>query len=84
MSLSSSSSSMHCERTCGPNATYRKYVVMKNAVANLGVKDMRQIFHHMRTFEHVNEDTFMPRYGLTTGEFACFKTLSEQSRRDPR
>jgi len=43
---------------------------------------MRQIFHHMRTFEGVNEDTFMPHYGMTTGEFSCFKTLTEQWRRE--
>lgn len=71
-------------RTCGPNATFRKYVALNHAVSTLGVKEMRNIFHQMRTFEHVNQDTFMPQYGMTTGEFSCFKTLSEQSRRDAR
>lgn len=75
-------SSTPTERTCGTNATYRKYLVMHNAFHSLGVRDMRQIFHHMRTFEGVNEDTFMPHYGMTTGEFSCFKTLTEQWRRE--
>jgi len=72
------------EKTCGPNATFRKYVALNHAVGALGVKDMRNIFHQMRTFDNVNQDTFMPHYGMTTGEFSCFKTLSEQSRRDAR
>lgn len=71
-----------CERTCGPNATFRKYVVLRHTIGQLGVRGMRHIFNRMRTFDKVDEDTFMPHYGFTTGEFAAFKTLSEQNRRE--
>lgn len=80
--MSQLQTSSRVNRTCGPNATYRKYTVIKNNVTGYGVKDMRHILNSMRNFEDVNEDTFMPHYGVTTGEFACFKTLHDQSRRD--
>lgn len=69
----------HSARTCGPDATYRKYLLLQNYILSMDVKSVRQIFLQMRTFkDNLTEDTLLVKKGITTGEFAVFKTFADQ------
>lgn len=69
----------------GPPATYNKYLSVMATVRTLGMKEKRELFKLMREGAagkrgRVTEHTFIPRLGVTMGEFALFYVLND----DPR
>lgn len=70
----------------GPPCTYNKYLSVMAAVKMLGVKEKRELFKLMREGDaghgcgQVNEHTFLPRLGVTVGEFALFYVLADNPR----
>lgn len=62
--------------------TWSKYVVLAKNIDELRVKDKRHIFQIMRTTPGMTEDTFLPQYGITTGEFAVWQVLGENVRKN--
>ncbi len=63
------------EKECGPEATYRKYLILAHVVKHLRVKDKRELFKLMRMQGQDNEHVFFPKYGMTAGEFAIFRMV---------
>ena len=61
--------------------TWRKYIVMCRVVENLRVRDKRHLFHIMRTHQGIDENSFLPAYGFTAGEFSVYQVLTESSRK---
>lgn len=62
-------------------ATWSKYIVMSYHVGRLGMRDKRFVFSALRKAGEVDEDMFIPRLGITTGEFAVFHTLAQSRAR---
>lgn len=61
------------------NTSGSKYETLFNFIAQLGVKDVRNIFHIIRSLnidKNLDADIFLPAYGITVGEFAVGYTLS--------
>ncbi|BCU03584.1 hypothetical protein [Pandoravirus japonicus] len=72
-------------RRLGPPATYNKYLSVMAAVKTLGMKEKRELFKLMREGVvgkrgRVTEHTFIPRLGVTMGEFALFYVLIDNPR----
>ncbi|AGO83881.1 hypothetical protein psal_cds_289 [Pandoravirus salinus] len=72
-------------RRLGPPATYNKYLSVMAAVKALGMKEKRELFKLMREGVvgkrgRVTEHTFIPRLGVTMGEFALFYVLIDNPR----
>lgn len=66
------------ERSFITYPTWKKYIILSCHIESLRVRDKRQIFHTMRQMSTVlNEDSFLPQYGITAGEFAVWQVLSE-------
>lgn len=68
-------------KECGPEATYRKYIIMAWVIEKLSVKQKREIFKLMRTCVEADHNTFLTKYGFTIGEFATFHILTEKDRK---
>lgn len=67
---------------CGPNATYRNCICLFQTNKHLRVKEKRELFKCMRIGgDTVNENTFLPKYGITVGEFSIFYILTENNRK---
>lgn len=67
------------------NSSSQPYIekvnVLYTSVAQLSVKDKRQIFLLMRTAgDTLTPDTFFPQQGFTAGEFAVGQVLAEHVR----
>lgn len=58
--------------------TWVKYVVMSVHIDNIKMKEKRSIFQLIRTDQEIDHNTFLPRHGLTLGEFATFQVLKGQ------
>lgn len=56
--------------------SWTKYIVLSKVIDSLTVKDKRTIFNIMRKTPNLSQDTFMPTFGFTTGEFAIWQILS--------
>jgi hypothetical protein len=72
-------------RRLGPPATYNKYLSVMATVRTLGMKEKRELFKLMREGVvgkrgRVTEHTFIPRLGVTMGEFALFYVLIDNPR----
>ena len=73
--------SVQLENDVDTKSTFQKFTNMKQAIANLRVRDKRSIFLLMRTAaDQLTSDTFFPNYGFTAGEFAVGQVLSENNR----
>jgi hypothetical protein len=62
--------------------TKNKYDVQCNAVRLMRVKSKRNLFFILRSVDGINEDTFLPAFGLFCGEFAVFQVISEHIRKE--
>lgn len=62
--------------------TWVKYIVLSRVVSCIRIRDKRLIFHILRNHDEteVDENTFFPSLGFTSGEFAVFNILSDQKR----
>jgi len=65
-------------------ATWAKYIVIMRHVADMSTRDTRAAFQAMRTAPACSPDTFLPRLGVTVGEFCVFHTLRQGSGRRGR
>lgn len=63
--------------------TWKKNLVVYNAIDGLRVRDKRKIFQLMRT-NSANVNTFIPSMGYTLGEFATFQVIADSNRRVER
>lgn len=65
--------------------TWQKYVILALHCERLSIADKRHIFATLRT--HTKSDCndmhnwYLPKYGITLGEFALFHTIGEHIRR---
>lgn len=60
--------------------TWAKYIVLSRHVSDLPMRDKRMVFTHMRNIEGCTSDWFIPRLGMTMGEFCVFHILGANSR----
>lgn len=59
----------------GPNATYRRNLVLINVIQNMSVKDKKHLFGMFRKMTSINDACiFFPRHGFTFGEFSTIYT----------
>jgi hypothetical protein len=65
----------------GPPTAFQKYTVLSGVVANMRVKEKRDVFKLMRMGNNVDSGTLLTRYGFTAGEFSSFKFLNENTRK---
>lgn len=62
--------------------TWKKYVVLANCIESLRVRDKRVIFQLMRANHcRVTQDSFLPHFGFTMGEFSTWYVLNDTSRK---
>ena len=62
--------------------TFRKFSVLARVVAGLSVKDKRLIYQLMRKEDDtVDQNTLLPHFGITFGEFSVWQVLGEQNRK---
>lgn len=66
----------------GPVLAGVKYSLMSEMVKHLSVKEKRQIYKMWRTGEYVDENTFLPEYGITIGEYSFFSHMAESGRKN--
>ena len=55
------------------------YIVAHRQVGNMSVRQRRYVFQVMRGDAAVTSDHFMPRIGLTCGEFCIMHVLAAQA-----
>jgi hypothetical protein len=61
--------------------TYRKYQVLSRVVEQMNVREKRNVFQYMRDLMLApatspgSNDTFLPWYGITIGEFSLFQLM---------
>lgn len=61
--------------------SWKRYSVLAHVIANMRVRDKRQIFINMREMVGVDHNTLLPSYGITCGEFAVFHILMDAQHR---
>lgn len=69
-------------------ATWQKYMILARYCERLSIADKRQIFASMRAIPNVDKQNvynmYLPRYGITFGEFALFHTLHDHIKQKKR
>ena len=60
--------------------TWSKYIVLSRHVADLTMRDKRVVFMLMRNTEGCTSDWFIPRLGITMGEFCVFHTIGSKGK----
>jgi len=65
------------EDELGECAMWKVYIVTGHSVAQLRMRDKRDIFHTMRTVDGISHDAYFPQYGFTAGEFSMWQVLKE-------
>lgn len=65
-------------------ATKDKYQRLFRFVQAMRVRQKRHLFFVLRSVSDITTDTFLPEYGLFSGEFAAFQILSEHSRKESK
>lgn len=60
--------------------TREKYKNIFREVQGMGVKHKRNIFQILKNTSDVDENVFIPFYGMHFGEFAVFQILTEHTR----
>ena len=61
--------------------TWERYTVLSHAIAQLSVRDRRQIFQLLRLAEEPSPDLLFPAHGFTLSEFAVWHVLGETGRK---
>jgi len=56
-------------------ATFQRQQALFERVRSLKIKERRDIFAHLR-YPHINENYFLPQFGLTVGEFSVLYLIS--------
>lgn len=60
--------------------TWAKYQVLLSFTSSMHIRDRRQVFVAIRSHRStVNENSFMPHFGLTVGEFCVMQVLPAAS-----
>jgi hypothetical protein len=63
--------------------TADKYRSQFTVVKRMRVKSKRTLFYIMRS-SNINENVFLPAFGLFCGEFAVFQIICEHARKDSK
>mgnify|MGYP007047349681 CR=1 FL=1 len=61
--------------------SWEKNIILKRYIEKLKVKEKRRLFFYLRGERKVDEDTFVPYYGITFGEFSVYHLLDSSRRR---
>lgn len=56
-------------------ATFQRQQALFERVKSLKIKERRDIFAHLR-YQNINENYFLPQFGLTIGEFSVLYLIS--------
>jgi len=56
-------------------ATFQRQQALFERVRSLKIKERRDIFAHLR-YQNINENYFLPQFGLTIGEFSVLYLIS--------
>ena len=62
-------------------ATWERYTVLADYIANLSVRERRNLFQLIRGEASPSPDLFFPAYGFTLSEFAVFHILCDKRRK---
>ena len=64
------------------HATWAKQLALSRHVGRLPMRDKRTVFHMLR-FDGVEEDSFLPRLGVTAGGFCVWQILQSKQASAP-
>ena len=63
-------------KVCGPTLTHSRNNAIAKVVRNMKASDKSELYRIIATMGSAcNEDTFIPRHGITLGQFAFYQTL---------
>jgi len=71
MSVVATATATHATRL----ATFQRQQALFERVKSLKIKERRDIFAHLR-YQNINENYFLPQFGLTIGEFSVLYLIS--------
>ena len=63
--------------------TWERYTILSSRIAQLSVRDRRNIFQLVRRTDAPTPDVFFPDYGFTLAEFAVWHILGDTRRKTP-